>query len=272
MKALIHARIASDRSAGRYVDDIVLEPATNSCLQAFLLYGPLSLGSWPKKLAEARSAYVSLRNHFLRFIEHPNDLDSLADPLADDDKVCYFRSCSHFPCLTSDEEKSPWSTLREDEISREEIFQDVTRCMQDNFFFREPATQKQLLDILFIYAKLNPDIGYRQGMHELLAPILWVVHQDAVDLTGVPAVDKKAEGADFMVEVLDSKAVEHDAFNLFCAVMQTAKAFYEIGENRDSSPIIARSKRIHDDILNAIDPELAHHLHVIGILPQIYSM
>ncbi|EXJ63681.1 hypothetical protein A1O7_00016 [Cladophialophora yegresii CBS 114405] len=224
------------------------------CWKAFLLYGPLSQGSWPKKLAESRSAYVSLRDHFLRYIEHPNDLHSSGDPLADDD------------------ENSPWSTLRQDEMSREEIFKDVTRCMQDNFFFREPATQKKLLDILFIYAKLNPDIGYRQGMHELLAPILWVVHQDAVDLIGVPAVDKKAEGTDFMIEVLNERFVEHDAFNLFCAVMQTAKAFYELGENRDSSPIVARSMRIHDEILTAVDPELAVHLTVVGILPQIYSI
>ncbi|ETI27570.1 hypothetical protein G647_00019 [Cladophialophora carrionii CBS 160.54] len=224
------------------------------CWKAFLLYGPLSQGSWPKKLAESRSAYVSLRDHFLRYIEHPAELHSSGDPLADDD------------------ENSPWSTLRQDEMSREEIFKDVTRCMQDNFFFREPATQKKLLDILFIYAKLNPDIGYRQGMHELLAPILWVVHQDAVDLISVPAVDRKAEGTDFMIEVLNERFVEHDAFNLFCAVMQTAKAFYELGENRDSSPIVARSMRIHDEILSAVDPELAVHLTVVGILPQIYSI
>ncbi|KAJ9608048.1 hypothetical protein H2200_007036 [Cladophialophora chaetospira] len=252
--ALILARMGCDPSAGRFVMSVTWNMlSANSSYQAFLLFGPLSQGSWPKKLAESRSAYVSLRDHFLRFIEHPNDLHSSADPLADDDN-------------------SPWSTLRQDEMSREEIFQDVTRCMQDNFFFREPATQKSLLDILFIYAKLNPDIGYRQGMHELLAPVLWVVHQDAADSTGIIGADKKAEGADFMIEVLDSRYVEHDAFNLFCAVMQTAKAFYEVGENRDSSPIISRSKRIHDEILNAIDPELALHLHVIGILPQIYSI
>ncbi|KIV81207.1 hypothetical protein PV11_08639 [Exophiala sideris] len=223
------------------------------CWKAFLLYGPLSQRSWPKKLAESRSAYVSLRNHFLRFIEHPNDIHSSADPLADD-------------------EASPWSTLRQDEEAREEIFQDVTRCMQDNYFFREPATQKKLLDILFIYAKLNPDVGYRQGMHELLAPILWVIQQDAVDAVSVPDTSKDAEGVDFMLEVLDAKHVEHDAFSLFCALMQTAKAFYEIGESRDSSLIIERSKRIHDDILASIDPELALHMHVIGILPQIYSI
>jgi TBC1 domain family protein 5 len=75
-----------------------------------------------------------------------------------------------------------------------------------------------------------------------------------------------------MQEVLDHRHVEHDAFSLFCAVMQTAKAFYETGDGRDSSPIIARSVKIHDEILAAVDPELALHLHVVGILPQIYSM
>ncbi|RVX69998.1 hypothetical protein B0A52_06169 [Exophiala mesophila] len=223
------------------------------CWKAFLLYGPLSQGSWPKKLIESRSAYTSLRDHFLRFIDHPNDLHSSADPLADDDN-------------------SPWSTLRQDELNREEIFQDVTRCMQDNYFFREPDTQKKLLDILFIYAKLNPDIGYRQGMHELLAPILWIIQQDAVDLASFPNADTQTEGTNFMLEALNSKYVEHDTFSLFCAVMQTAKAFYEIGDNQDSSPIITRSRRIHDEILAVIDPELATHLTVVGILPQIYSI
>jgi TBC1 domain family protein 5 len=144
--------------------------------------------------------------------------------------------------------------------------------MQDNYFFREPVTQKKLLDILFIYAKLNPDIGYRQGMHELLAPVLWVVQQDAVETTGIPEASKQVDGTDFMLEVLEGKYVEHDAFSLFCALMQTAKAFYETGENQDSSPIIARSKRIHDDILGVVDPELAVRLTVVGILPQIYAM
>ena len=38
-----------------------------------------------------------------------------------------------------------------------------------------------MLDILFCYAKEYPDIGYRQGMHELLAPILFVLHAESRD-------------------------------------------------------------------------------------------
>lgn len=168
--------------------------------------------------------------------------------------------------------QSPWANLRQDETNREEIFQDVTRCMQDNFFFREPETQRMLLDILFIYSKLNPDIGYRQGMHELLAPLLWVVHHDAVDDATVTTTERQADGADFMLDVLNHKHREADAFSLFCAVMQTAKSFYEMGDNRDSSPIITKSRRIHDDLLGTFDSELALHLQVAGVLPQIYAI
>lgn len=139
--------------------------------------------------------------------------------------------------------------------------------MQDNAFFQEPSTKNMLLDILFIYSKLHPDIGYRQGMHELLAPILWVVYCDAIEST--TPTSKRAEDS-LMTDVLDRKFIEHDAFTLFCAVMQTAKSFYEIGDS--SSPIVERSRRIHEEYLAEIDPQLANHLRVIEILPQIFLL
>ena len=143
--------------------------------------------------------------------------------------------------------------------------------MQDNFFFREPSTQKKLLDILFIYSKLNPDTGYRQGMHELLAPILWVVDCDAVDArpSQEDARSGEIDNEDMMLDILDAAFVEHDAFSLFCALMQTAKAFYEVGDSK-TSPLVGRSRRIHEELLATIDPELEHHLSSIEILPQIY--
>jgi TBC1 domain family protein 5 len=145
--------------------------------------------------------------------------------------------------------------------------------MQDNFFFREPSTKKKMLDILFIYSKLNPDTGYRQGMHEILAPIIWVVECDALDSASLPMDHQpQNEGIELMRMALNSDYIEHDSFNLFCAVMQTTKSFYEMGQTKDSSPIVARCHRIHEEILAIVDPELANHLQVIGILPQVYLM
>ncbi|KAL9102489.1 MAG: hypothetical protein Q9163_002354 [Psora crenata] len=171
---------------------------------------------------------------------------------------------------------SPWNTLRQDEELRAEIFQDVERCMPENAYFREPSTQGMLLEILFVYCKLNHDIGYRQGMHEVLAPILWVVSCDAINPKDCQRGGPESD--DLMLTSLDANYIEHDAFTLFGIIMQTVKTFYELGNSNEPpttgvlhiSPIVERSKRIHENYLHHADPELAEHLAAIEILPQIF--
>ena len=154
--------------------------------------------------------------------------------------------------------------------------------MPDNLYFREPTTRSMLLDILFIFCKLNADIGYRQGMHEILAPILWVVSRDAVDPMSFKSHEEETAQADVLLKAtLDHSFTEHDAFTIFCIVMQTAKSFYETSSNPSqavlsssshSSPIVERSKRIHENYLRRVDPELTNHLTSIEVLPQIFVM
>lgn len=152
--------------------------------------------------------------------------------------------------------------------------------MPENLYFREPTTQSTLLDILFIFCKLNADIGYRQGMHEMLAPILWVVSRDAIDPASLSKVGNTDLDSDLIREALDQTYIEHDAFTLFCIIMQTVKSFYEMGNNNSqpmtgassNSPIVERSKRIHEVYLRSVDPELTEHLTDIDILPQIFVM
>lgn len=154
--------------------------------------------------------------------------------------------------------------------------------MPEESFFRRPETQRMLLDILFIFCKINQDVGYRQGMHEVLAPILWVVEGDAID-TASSAGGKDDSSMD---EMLDSRFIEHDSFTLLSLVMRSAKSFYELGEpdrKQDTSestgvpqltesPIVERSKKIHEVYLARLDPELARHLTEIEVLPQIFLM
>lgn len=148
--------------------------------------------------------------------------------------------------------------------------------MPENLYFREPSTQSMLLDILFIYCKLNKDIGYRQGMHEVLAPVLWVISRDAIDVKSEDACHTVLD--DLILESLDKQYVEHDTFTLFGIIMQTVKTFYETGNNSEpatsgllnNSPIVERSKRIHEIYLHHADPELSEHLTAIEILPQIF--
>lgn len=181
-------------------------------------------------------------------------------------------------CSATDISQSPWNTVRQDELIRAEILQDVQR-LPDEVNYHEDYIQTMILDILFVYCKLHPGRGgYRQGMHELLAPMVYVVEQDAIDR----AVAEKDTSLDFtMFDMLDSSFIEHDAYALFAQVMEQAQSFYELKEpsstpsskfQEQSSTIVERSKFIHEVCLDKIDPELAAHLTNIEILPQIFLM
>lgn len=160
--------------------------------------------------------------------------------------------------------------------------------MPDNLYFQQTPTQKMLLDILFVFCKLNPDIGYRQGMHELLAPVLWVVERDAIDPTNLKNAEGSTETMDTQLKfILSSEYIEHDTFTIFNVIMQNAKVFYEtrpsseveyhkiLHQDRLQSaeiPIVARSNRIFYEYLPRFDPGLAAHLKSLTISPQIFLM
>lgn len=208
---------------------------------------------WPELARAARASYSALCDEHLRFIRHPEQLTALTvDPLADDPD-------------------SPWNTVRRDETIRAEILQDVRR-LPDEPFYHEERVQTIILDILFLYCKLNPNVGgYRQGMHELLAPLVLVIAQDAVDRSTI-ATENPAEA--LIAEMLDSAFVEHDAFALFSKIMESACTFYEVdnGSGHQKNTIVERSKYIHEVALMKIDEELANHLRNIEVLPQIFLM
>jgi TBC1 domain family member 5 len=159
--------------------------------------------------------------------------------------------------------------------------------MPEEPYFRRPETQRILLDILFIFCKINQDVGYRQGMHELLAPILWVIEQDAIENRDESEKGGSTGHDSIMKQILDPLYIEHDAFTLLSLIMRSAKSFYELGEpdrrssspstgsgtpQQGASPIVERSKRIHEIYLARLDPGLAKHLTDIEVLPQIFLM
>jgi TBC1 domain family protein 5 len=159
--------------------------------------------------------------------------------------------------------------------------------MPDEPYFRRPETQRILLDILFIFCKINQDVGYRQGMHELLAPILWVIEQDAIESRNESEKGASMGDDPIMRQMLDPFYIEHDAFTLLSLIMRSAKSFYELGEpdrrsitsstgsgtpQHGASPIVEKSRRIHEMYLARLDPGLAKHLTDIEVLPQIFLM
>jgi len=180
-------------------------------------------------------------------------------------------------------EKSAWNNIRKDEDTRAEILQDVDRCMPENQYFRQPDTQNIMVDILFVWSKLNSDIGYRQGMHEILALVLWVVDRDAVH-TGQSR--KETKSTKILKICLDPNYITHDTFTLFSLIMHNAKSSYKVSNQGSpqrpskkpninlpmESPMVVRSKRIVSEFLREADPRLAMHLQEIDIVPQVFLM
>jgi TBC1 domain family protein 5 len=59
----------------------------SACWMTFLLFDTLDMTVWQKTLTSSRSAYDSLRSHFLRFIENPDEVNLGFDPLSQESEV-----------------------------------------------------------------------------------------------------------------------------------------------------------------------------------------
>lgn len=152
--------------------------------------------------------------------------------------------------------------------------------MPDNTFFRESKVQGWLVDVLMVWCKEDSSngnhLGYRQGLHELTAILMWVTWCDSIDPESEEEEDNvnESENEDTMHEILNPAYVAHDTFIMFSAVMKHAREWYEPGPEGQNggSPIIQRSKYIHETLLMATDPELATHLKTLDVLPQVFLM
>ncbi|KIK59747.1 hypothetical protein GYMLUDRAFT_654736 [Collybiopsis luxurians FD-317 M1] len=186
---------------------------------------------------------------------------------------------------------NPWTEWFSTLELRKTISQDVERTFPEIDFFRNTEVQDQLTNILFLHASLNPDIGYRQGMHELLAPMYY-----AVEVDSLPSVATDPHFST-MAELCSRVSVAADAWILFESVMRFASRWYEWREpssaqalpsplsnhvrfNPDGqaqfkpyiAPIVQDCNEIQSTLLRTTDPLLWKHLQSSGLEPQIYGI
>ncbi|KAJ3163738.1 TBC1 domain, member 5 [Geranomyces variabilis] len=239
----------------------------------YLEYLPLSSDAWPLLLAKERQGYADLKK---KFMSDPNEKAKKSNDWT-----------LNNPLSTAEE--NPWTQYFRDTELQKTIRQDVERTFPDEPAFRVPATQDLMTAVLFIWCKLNPDVSYRQGMHELLAPILLVVQTDALDRDAAGAGELNPT----ITATFDPAYVEHDAAVLFYRLMRSAKTWFELGSEAAPSksharfggglhrqtelnipqvPIISVCRRVQNDLLRVLDPPLHAHLEKQGIEPQLYGL
>lgn len=85
------------------------------------------------------------------------------------------------------------------------------------------------MNILFCYAREYPVMCYRQGMHEILAPLIFVLHSDHQSLGHIQD-EAKVELDPILVAVLDANYLEEDSYFLFCKLMSSLELFYRVND------------------------------------------
>ncbi|GAV81470.1 RabGAP-TBC domain-containing protein [Cephalotus follicularis] len=81
---------------------------------------------------------------------------------------------------------SSWGRFFRNAELEKMVDQDLSRLYPEHgSFFQTPGCQGMLRRILLLWCLRHPEFGYRQGMHELLAPLLYVLHVDVEHLSEV---------------------------------------------------------------------------------------
>jgi len=233
-----------------------------------LNYLPLNCKIWEETLNRKRADYLLLKQKFLVKL----DLDSNEQKEMEKYQKKKKKKNDH---PLSDTDDSQWKTYFECHELLEEIEKDVRRTRtQMSFFFMpvninnlktfnsddivEQAENKRnktssskdvsktkkiethadmLTRILYIYAKLNPDVRYIQGMNEILAPIYYCFSQDKSEFFSDPV------------------HVESDSFYCFSNLMDTLKDVFLRSKDNTENGINTRIKHL-TDILRITDREI----------------
>ncbi|XP_043365024.1 TBC1 domain family member 5 isoform X4 [Dermochelys coriacea] len=170
------------------------------------------------------------------------------------------------------------------------IEQDVTRTFPEMQYFQQECVRKILTDVLFCYARENEQLLYKQGMHELLAPIIFILH---CDHQAFLHASEAAQPSEEMKALLNPEYLEHDAYAMFTHLMKTAEHWFSTFEHdiqkekdammtpipfarpQDLGPsiaIVTKVNQIQDHLLKKHDIELYMHLNRLEIAPQIYGL
>ncbi|KAA1097461.1 hypothetical protein PGT21_007817 [Puccinia graminis f. sp. tritici] len=277
-----------------------------------------TLTSWTFGLERSRSDWETLRQKYLRAPDGlwlEDSVESSSDynlPLKSNDQALstHLSTANSQPIdlgvnnPLSQHEDNPWHVWLRDLELRKIIKQDVIRTFPELDYFRQTRVQVMLINILHVYCKLHEDLGYRQGMHEVLGVLLETLDLDSLD--------PPSEGKPALVhQILSREYLEHDAFSLFSLLMRPMKIWYDPNLSmplRDLAnsqttpltsvgfvpsqlaaihpapantacpddslvhPIVDKCASIFHVCLKHADPELWAHLEKLDIEPQLWGI
>lgn len=170
--------------------------------------------TWCFQRTQQRLCYGRLKQEF---VKNPHQLD--ADQSNDNDDPL------------SQSSQSVWNQYFSDQELLAVIRLDVVRTFPGVDFFRKPLVQNTMCNILFYYAREHPYMCYRQGMHEILAPVIFVMYGDHQSLLHFREITKDQEIDDTLLDVLNPTYLEADSYFIFSRVMASIESYYRVSNN-----------------------------------------
>ncbi|XP_034096617.1 TBC1 domain family member 5 isoform X3 [Gymnodraco acuticeps] len=242
------------------------------CWKLYLEALPEDKGQWINKTNELRARYEKIKETHITNPRKAAGQDLVVNnPLSQD-------------------EGSLWNRFFQDKELKGMIKQDVLRTFPEIRYFQNGDVRTMLTDILFCYARENEQLLYKQGMHELLAPLVFVLH---CDHQAFQHASETASPSEEMKSLLNPEYLEHDAYTLFSQLMETAEPWFSSYERevrrgkeemltsipfarpQDAGPsvaIVTKVNRIQDQLVKKHDVELHMHVNRLEIAPQIYGI
>ncbi|KHJ94095.1 hypothetical protein OESDEN_05979 [Oesophagostomum dentatum] len=247
-------------------------------LQIHLKCLPISKIEWVAVTTRTRKLYAHLKQ---KNIPNPHDDRYCQDPQVNN------------PLDQTDH--NPWQQYFADHEIRDLISKDVGRTFPELEFFQQEHIRRMMCDILLIYAKENSFVSYKQGMHEILAPLMFVLFSDqqsfchCLETGGLKNLSD--EDREILSHVYDPNYLESDSYGMFCEVMLEVAKWYEDNSSfglsqppvsepgpfmrvQDATPTSQIMRELVEigERLHSVDPALANHLNNLDIPPQLYGI
>ena len=178
--------------------------------------------------------------------------------------------------ISTGKKKNPeWNTLHEENEMKELINKDLNRTYQDIDLFLNVNNKNLLANILFIWAKENSDVSYKQGMNELLAVFYLAFYPYYFKSTSKPKPHKNdishymnsnnefnSHLEDIYVFFHDEEELEADLYYIFCNLMKKGiKDLFDPRTMEKSSSDYKQFELFPDQWKDESDEDVPNHIN-----------
>ena len=196
---------------------------------------------WEDVLKRRREEYEEL---LVKHTPDPTKVDASKVDLA----VCNpLASVEDSPTSSPSSKKNSnvWTKFYEANELRKEILKDLERLYPTGCgdFFETKSFRDSMGRILFLWSSMNSDTSYRQGMHEVLAPLFYKMMEEKLGLSKekITATQKLAH------VVMNESHVEADTFWMFDTIMKQLKPLFRVQSSEERAAMMARLRKKREE-------------------------